>query len=162
MEAITGRHDFRAWYMNADTPVPVYCPQSQTYTTSGSYATCCASSSCQMVTECRDNTLYSDGGTGRYCGTRNGDTCATVSVFYTSPSGLPIISHIHCHLQGRSNTMYRNLVAATDQSSTPNRLTYFRRKLTESTRSSNKNIGTAHHIAARNSGANGVHDVGSS
>ncbi|KAL0939760.1 uncharacterized protein CTRU02_206369 [Colletotrichum truncatum] len=118
MEPTSTRHDFRAWLMDGDTFTAIYCPLKQTHITSGSYATCCPSASCKMVTACRDNTLYSDSGTGRFCGTRAGDQCGTVSIYQNYPSGEPIMTHIHCRLSTWGTIMYRELGATMTARST--------------------------------------------
>ncbi|KLJ06472.1 hypothetical protein EMPG_10148 [Blastomyces silverae] len=91
----------------------ITCRDSHTsWITSGTYANCCPTAlttRCPMPTRCYDSSVSFDNGGGYTCPGRQ--SCATMTIFETSPSGSPSATNIFCWENWSADTVYRRLPA---------------------------------------------------
>ncbi|KAK2793859.1 hypothetical protein FQN50_009966 [Emmonsiellopsis sp. PD_5] len=83
------------------------------WVTSGQYANCCetdATERCAMPTDCQGTSVTKDEGPGYIC--PEGQSCATMTVFQTSPFGSPSATNIFCWSNWSAATVYRELPTA--------------------------------------------------
>ncbi|PGH06146.1 hypothetical protein GX51_02534 [Blastomyces parvus] len=110
-------HWFNGYYIfaaNGSTAVEsITCRNSRTsWITSGTYANCCPTTlttRCPMPTRCADGSVSFDNGGGYTCPERQ--SCATMTVYETSPFGSPSATNIFCWENWSAYTVYRNLPA---------------------------------------------------
>ncbi|EEQ86923.1 uncharacterized protein BDCG_02043 [Blastomyces dermatitidis ER-3] len=115
---------FNGYYIyatNGSTAVEsITCRDSHTsWITSGTYANCCATTlttRCPMPTKCEDASVSFDNGGGYTCPERQ--SCATMTVYETSPGGSPSATNIFCWENWSAYTVYRKLPAEATDSST--------------------------------------------
>ncbi|OJD14095.1 hypothetical protein AJ78_05541 [Emergomyces pasteurianus Ep9510] len=118
-ENFSAAEDLPSWFngyyifpTNGSTAVEsITCRDSRTsWVTSGTYANCCPTTlttRCPMPTKCEDGTVSYDNGGGYSC--VNGESCATMTVYETSPGGSPSATNIFCWKNWSAYTVYRNL-----------------------------------------------------
>ncbi|PGH15780.1 hypothetical protein AJ79_02160 [Helicocarpus griseus UAMH5409] len=109
---------FNGYYVYADsgttTTESISCEKDSTFVTSGTYANCCASTAtgrCSMPTACLADSVTPDVGRGYHCTV--GASCATMTIYETSPFGSPSATNIFCWSDWRANTVYRRLPSET-------------------------------------------------
>ncbi|KKZ59947.1 hypothetical protein EMCG_05238 [[Emmonsia] crescens] len=106
---------FNGYYIfptNGSTAVEsITCGGSQTtWKTSGAYANCCPTrltTPCPFPTHCENATVTYDNGGGYLCPA--GESCATMTIYETSPGGSPSATNIFCWKDWKANTIYRSL-----------------------------------------------------
>ncbi|KAH8679491.1 hypothetical protein BGZ61DRAFT_535878 [Ilyonectria robusta] len=113
---------------------------STSWITSGTFAGDCNSDfdSCVVATEFSNDTIYFGDGSSTSCGTFS---CVSMTIFQTSPDGLPSATNIKCRQGWRAYTVYRELetrkltVASLETSSTFAESTSNERGIAEATSS---------------------------
>ncbi|OAX79998.1 hypothetical protein ACJ72_05675 [Emergomyces africanus] len=118
-ENFSAAQDLPSWFngyyifaTNGSTAVEsITCRDSHTsWITSGTYANCCATTlttRCPMPTKCEDASVSYDNGGGYGCTGRA--SCATMTVYETSPGGSPSATNIFCWENWSAYTVYRRL-----------------------------------------------------
>ncbi|KAG5292872.1 hypothetical protein I7I48_05095 [Histoplasma ohiense] len=116
---------FNGYYIfpaNGTTSVEsITCRDSNTaWVTSGTYANCCANTMttpCPMPTKCQDASVTFNNGGGYACPPRQ--SCATMTIYETSPGGSPSATNIFCWENWSAYTVYRKLPPEVSETSKP-------------------------------------------
>ncbi|KAJ2975915.1 hypothetical protein NQ176_g5246 [Zarea fungicola] len=114
--SVTNSPNFEAWYFHPDgVTEALTCPQG-TFTTSGSYATCCNSSKCPMPTACSSNKLGFDNFAVVSCASPA--TCQTMSILPAPGAKSPVVSSIFCAQVWLAYEVYRDTKVISSTSTT--------------------------------------------
>ncbi|KAI1407397.1 hypothetical protein F5Y13DRAFT_206436 [Hypoxylon sp. FL1857] len=97
---------FEGFIIADTTTIPISCPSGEVFTTSASFAACCAttSSSCAFATACKDNAVVFENGASSNCGPLQ---CHSRKIFSTYGAGNPAFIEAVCASAGEVDTIYQ-------------------------------------------------------
>ncbi|KAL4887960.1 hypothetical protein BDV59DRAFT_206496 [Aspergillus ambiguus] len=114
---------FNGYYIHLDGTTTdtssVSCESTMSWASSGEYANCCQTTDtnvrCPMPTACVSSTVVFDDGSSYTCNPN--ESCATMTVYQTSPFGLPSSKQAFCWENWEAFTVYRELPTPTGSTS---------------------------------------------